>query len=132
MIVARNEPWLAYSSDGIVKSTESIKLLEIKCPYELNDTDTETLLVKCNRFLIEEDGELEFLKKHQYYGQVQCGLAILKLKTCDFVIYSSISKTIRIAKVDFDKEFACDLLRTVKEKYFNKMLHNVCVNSRVL
>ena len=59
MIVERNEPWLAYSPDGIVKSTESIKLLEIKYPYELNDTDTETLFVKCKRFLIKKDGELQ-------------------------------------------------------------------------
>ena len=59
-------------------------------------------------------------------------MAVLNLKTCDFVIYSSILKTIRIVKVNFDKKFACNLLRTLKEKYFNKMLHNVCVNSRVL
>ena len=69
LIAARTEPWLAYSPDGIVKSTESIKLLEIKCPYELNDTDTETLFVKCKRFLIEEDGVLQLKKNTSITGK---------------------------------------------------------------
>jgi hypothetical protein len=32
---------------------------------------------------------LSLKKKHKYYGQVQLGMAVLGLKKCDFIMYSS-------------------------------------------
>ena len=58
-------------------------------------------------------------------------MALLNLKDCDFVIYSSISHSIRIINVSFDKKCVEDLLSKLKKEYFEKMLHEICRNSRV-
>ncbi|XP_043466305.1 uncharacterized protein LOC122501102 isoform X2 [Leptopilina heterotoma] len=130
LIICQSEPWLAYSPDGVVFNDSKLyRLLEIKCPFELENTERKTLLKKC-KYL--KKNEVTLKEKHQYYGQVQLGMTLLNLKQCDFVIYSSKSKTIEIITVDYDKEFTTKLLNTLKKNYFENMLHYICLNSRVL
>lgn len=130
LIICKNEPWLAYSPDGVViKDSKVYRLLEIKCPLDLQNTERGTLLQKC-KYLNQKEFSLK--EKHQYYGQVQLGLTLLNLKQCDFVIYSSESKTLEIITIDYNKEFATKLLSTLKKNYFENMVHNVCLHSRVL
>lgn len=120
LIVSKSEPWLAYSPDGIViKNSRPSKLLEIKCPFNLQDTEKETLLKKC-KFLCLVKDDLKLKTRHQYYAQIQFGMALLNLKYCDFVIYSNVSHTIKIITVDFNEEYACDLLTALKNNYFKK------------
>lgn len=93
LIVSKSEPWLAYSPDGVViKNSRLWRLLEIKCPFELQDTEKETLLKKY-KFLCLVKDELKLKTRHQYYAQIQFGMALLDLKYCDFVIYSNVSHT---------------------------------------
>ena len=47
-------------------------------------------------------------------------MALLNSKDCDFVIYSSISHSIRIINVSFDKKCVEDLVSKLKKKYFEK------------
>lgn len=131
LIVSRDEPWLGYSLDGIViENGQPTRLLEIKCPYDLQDTEAHTLLTDCKRYLCKDkNGTLNLKKKHQYYGQVQLGMALLNLETCDFVIYSNVIDEIKIIKVNFDKNFVCAMLPQLKRRYFEKMLHVACKNS---
>lgn len=132
LVVCHSEPWLAYSPDGVVmKNGELCRLLEIKCPFELQDTKRDTLLKKCKAYLSVNGRELRLKEKHQYYAQIQLGMAILKLNLCDFVIYSNISDTCEILTVAFDKKYTSNLLITLKKNYFDKMLHQVCLYSRV-
>lgn len=129
LIISESEPWAAYSPDGIVCKNSAFKLLEIKCPYELQDTSEKSLIKKC-KFLCLKNEELRLKEKHQYYGQIQFGMALLNLKSCDFVIYSNVSNSIRILNVKFNVNFARDLFESLKRRYFDKMLHEICCNSR--
>ena len=127
LIVSKTEPWLGYSVDGVVKTADgSMKLLDIKCPLNLTDTSNERLKTKCKKYLKVKGNSLEFNKKHEYYAQVQFGMALLNWDSCDFVIYSHTSNTIRILTVNFDKPYAQNLLNVVKNKYFKEMLHVYC------
>ena len=131
LIVSDIEPWMAYSPIGVViKDFQVFRLLEIKCPYEIINTTNEILLTKC-KFLYATNNILHIKKKHQYYAQIQFGVALLNLKDCDFVIYSNISHSIRIINVSLGKQYVEDLLSNLKKKYFEKMLHEICRNSRV-
>ena len=126
LIVSKTEPWLAYSPDGIIKTADrSKKLLEIKCHMNLTDTSNGSLKTKC-KYLKLKGNNLEFNKQHEYYAQVQFGMALLNLDSCDFVIYSDISNTIRILTVNFDKPCAQNLLNVLKNNCFKEMLHVYC------
>ena len=132
LIVAMSEPWLAYSPDGVViENSKACRLLEIKCPYELEDTSTEVLRKKCKKFLKVQGNQVTVRDKHQYYAQVQCGMALLNLKWCDFVIYSNVSKSIKMINISYDKEYVQKLFGQLKKRYFEKMIHEICNNSRV-
>lgn len=68
LIVCKDEPWFAFSVDGVVfkynriiKKLE-IKLLEIKCPENLPDTEIETLETHCNTFLNVVSGTVNLKK----------------------------------------------------------------------
>lgn len=128
LIISESEPWAAYSPDGIVFKDSTCKLLEIKCPYNLRNTSDEALINKC-KFLCVKNEKLQLKERHQYYAQIQFGMALLNLKDCDFVIYSSISNSIRIFNVKLDENYAKNLLEVLKERYFEKMLHEICCNS---
>lgn len=129
LIISESEPWAAYSPDEIVCENSTFKLFEIKCPYELINTSDESLIKKC-KFLCVTNQELRLKEKHQYYGQIQFGITVLNLKSCDFVIYSNVSNSIRIFNVKFNVNFARDFFQTLKKRYFEKMLHEICLNSR--
>ena len=126
LIICKDEPWMAYSPDGIIKTLDgSIRLLEIKCPMDLPDTTNESLLKKC-KYLTLVNGDLRLKPKHAYYGQIQFGMALLNFSSCDFVIYASVSNTIRIITVKFDEVYANKLLVVLKNNYFKEMLHVIC------
>ena len=54
------------------------------------------------------------------------GMSVLNLPFCYFVIYASYDNTMHVIKVPHDYEFSKSLLTTVKEKYFQHMVHNLC------
>jgi hypothetical protein len=58
--------------------------------------------------------------------QVQLGMAILNVQSCDLVIYSPKSKSFATIAVPFDVQFATELFKIISYKYFNNMLHFVC------
>ena len=132
LVVCKSEPWMAYSPDGIViKDNKVYRLLEIKCPDELENTSDTILATKCKHFLKLEQNMLNLRKKHQYYRQIQFGMALLNLKDCDFVVYSSVSNSINVINVSYDQQYVANLLTRVKNIYFQKTLHVICENSRV-
>lgn len=120
------EKWVGYSPDGVVVNNDvPTKLIEIKCPYDGKILNAEAL--KNNVTFLDEFGNLR--KRHKFYGQVQMGLAMLNLQSADFIIYSSFDDNIEIINVDFDQEFADNLMTTAKHSFFNYMLHEICKNT---
>lgn len=130
LIVSKSEPWLAYSPDGIVMTRrDQNKLLEIKCPHDLVDTSIQSILNKC-KYLQLVESKLQMKKKHMYYAQIQFGMCLLNLTTCDFVIYSNHSNTIEIVSVSFDEVYANKLMLMLKKNYFGKMIDIICKFSK--
>lgn len=95
-------PWLAYSPDGVIFSDgKPTALLEIKCPYsEKTANIQETVNAQLNKFLVKHGENIQLKEKHQYYAQVQLGMAVLNLKSTQFVIYSAYDKNVFIVRVD--------------------------------
>lgn len=84
-----------FPDDIVIKESTLVRPLEIKCSYQIENTENVTLLKKC-KFLPLEKNEIKIKKKHHYYVQIQFEMALLNLKQCDFVIYSNISHSIKI------------------------------------
>ncbi|KAK3910032.1 Exonuclease [Frankliniella fusca] len=132
----RNPQFMEFgcSPDGIVSSKLGPKkLLEIKCPEMLKHGDPlnfEKYLNKSqqSRFCLHrsKNGELKLKKNHAYMYQIQMSMGILKLKECDFVVWSP--KKIFIQTVQFNWkmwEEICSLLiplhhRLLVPEYFLK------------
>jgi len=86
LVTNTSNPWLGYSPDGIIidSNYSPIKKIEIKCPFKgknINLTDLINNLVYIEKNV---DGSLRLKKNHMYYPQVQMGLVMLNVETCDF------------------------------------------------
>ncbi|KAK3931646.1 Sec-independent protein translocase protein TatC [Frankliniella fusca] len=100
-------PWLGYSADGIVFENDSpVKLLEIKVPVKGNKFSPST--IKKELKYLDKSGHLKH--KHPYYGQVQLGMALYNLSSCDFINYCICADDIVTDTVMFDEPFVLDLL----------------------
>lgn len=102
------------------------KLIEIKGPFKGKTEKAEKILHELNYINLPYRSLKE---KHEYYGQIQLAMAILNLKTTDFVVYSSFDKSIALISVDIDLQFLAKMLPALKKAYFEHMLHVVCVNN---
>ena len=87
----------------------------------------ESFLDLCD-YLEKEDTEIKLKKRHNYYGQVQLGMALLGLDITKFIIYSSHTKTYLELDVYFDETFARELIIKITDNYFVNMLHVYCLN----
>ncbi|XP_067392765.1 uncharacterized protein [Emydura macquarii macquarii] len=100
LFIHPEKEWLAASPDGIVRDTDTGKLLEVKCPYKHRDKTVKEAC-KDKAFCLEMDGESYSLKRdHPYYTQVQCQLATTGFDKADFVVHTN--KDTVITSVDFD------------------------------
>lgn len=91
LIVSLLNPWIGYSPDGVIfKNGVPTAVLEIKCPFTGKTKNTnETVMSIVGKSLYIDGNQIKLKKKHQYYGQVQLGMAVINVKHCMFVIYSS-------------------------------------------
>lgn len=129
MVVSHSNPWLGFSPDGVIMENDRPhQLLEIKCIFE-GATKTIAEAVKTAKYLIQENGKYKLKKNHQYYGQVQMGMAILNLQKAILFIFASFDDSGLIVEVDFDYEFSKKMILTIKERYFENMLHVLCTRS---
>lgn len=130
LIVSKLNPWLAYSPDGIIcKDGKPDKLLEIKCLKNgktmTAESVAQTEIGKC--LVLNNSGKIELKQKHKYYGQVQHGMAILKLKNTAFVFYADFDQSLFVVNVEFDDTFAMKMLKALKNMYHKFMLHEICL-----
>lgn len=132
-LTSENEKWLGYSPDGIILDSKNYpsKVLEIKCPFKGATLDITELMDNLNYITKFDDGTYHLKKKHAYYGQVQLGMVMLNVSKCDFVIYSSFSESYINLEILFDTDFTKKMLISLKNAYFTKMLHNICIFKNV-
>ena len=94
------EPGLLISSSysGIGASLYGIRkcqcceptVVEIKCPFKGKDLDSKiAFLLPTVSGKKDENANVFLDKNHLHYLQVQTGMAVAGLKTCDFVTYTS-------------------------------------------
>lgn len=132
LVISINNPWLAYSPDGIVfEDNKPSRLLEIKCPVA-GKKATAAEILPGTKFLTMSEGKFTLRKKHAYYGQIQMGMALLNLQETDLVIYAPFDDSIEIIPIPFDENFAKDMLYSLKRVYFDCMVHNLCEGESVL
>ena len=78
LIISTQNPWLGYSPDCVVfKEGKPDVLIEIKCPYAGKTKSVEEILINLKYIKLPERTLKE---KHEYFGQVQLGMALLNLK----------------------------------------------------
>lgn len=78
------------------------------------------------KYIILKNGTYELKKKHQYYGQIQLGMAILNVNICHFIVYFSDSQSYIEIKVLLDEEYTHEMISSLKKKYVENMLHKIC------
>lgn len=127
-VTSHDYPWLGYSPDGIIVNNlnEPIKLVEVKCPYPSCTVDSQNCIEKLKFISKNDDGSLILNKKHTYYAQVQLGLVLINLSSCDFIIYNSLQHNYKVINVNFDDKYCKTLLQVLKIVYFEKLLHTIC------
>ncbi|KAJ8976851.1 hypothetical protein NQ317_012975 [Molorchus minor] len=80
LVIAKSLPWLAFSPDGVIfEGGVPTSLLEIKCPYIGKEQGPEVFIKYCD-YLEIVNYKPQLKVHHQYYGQVQFGMALLNLK----------------------------------------------------
>lgn len=108
LVISAKQPWLCCSPDGIINFGDSIHLVEIKCPYSLQDS---ILIDHMNQisfvpYIHYINGHLTLKSTHAYFTQVQLMLYILMLNHAFFFVYSS-KQSITI-HVDRDNSFLAE------------------------
>ena len=122
LIVPPKCPWIGVSPDAIVfQDGKAHRLVEIKSPTAGAKLSAAELLIEGKAHYVVFDGENGSLRqRHPYYGQVQMGMAVLSVSTCDFVVYGNGS--LAIIKVPRDDAFIRDMLQVLHSVYFRVML----------
>ena len=126
-VISQSNAWLSYSPDGIImEGGKPSILLEVKCPYAGKDNSIMTILPGIKYIKIEGE-TVTFNKKHDYYCQIQMGMALLNVQSADFMIFASFDSTYIILNVLLDRDYITKVFTAVKKAYFNFMLHYLCI-----
>ena len=105
LVVNPSIPWLGASPDGLIfdQLTNSLGILEIKCPYSHRLCTVQEAAASSN-FFASMVGSVVMLKRSEkYYFQVHGGMALARVHWCDFVIYTF--KNYTIERIRFDVDF---------------------------
>lgn len=90
LVVNPQVPYLGASPDRLVASTDnSLKLVEIKCPFSVFEKKT-TILKQVEQgsfYLVNENGQLQLRKQHDYFYQIQGQLNLCGIEECDLVVF---------------------------------------------
>ena len=110
MFVSPNYPFIAASPDRVVDDST---LLEVKCPF----TAREQLISHASvpYLKLNEDGDLELDRNHQYYYQVQGQMFCTGKQHCDFVVYTF--KDMKVLNINFDQCFVDKMVEQLKSFY---------------
>ncbi|KAG0422202.1 hypothetical protein HPB47_001944, partial [Ixodes persulcatus] len=122
LLVCTENPWLGCSPDGIVMFDDvPSRLLELKCLTQGKVVGARETAASCKA--LEKVGDaFRLKKKHTFYGQVQLGMTLLIVDSCDFVIYASVDDSIETINVPFDQDFTWGMLKHLKTVYFKHVL----------
>ena len=130
-----DKSYLGASSDGRVYDPNCSLpsgVLEIKCPYSIDGTSITTERVSDiarthgSKFFLEftNDGQLTLKKSSRHYCQVQGEMAIMKVRWCDFVVWTTAD--MHIERIYFNQNFWEDsLLPKLESFYVNSVVPEI-------
>ena len=129
LIISRHYSWIGASLDGIRKcQCCDPSAVEIKCPFKENYLDPKVaFLLPSVGGKKDTDGQYFLDENHLHYFQVQTGMAVSGLKTCDFFTYTS--KGIFVVKINFNANFWENIVATVYKFYCNQIVHSFLVEA---
>lgn len=122
-------PWIGMSPDGLV--IEQGILLEVKClvntkniPLEkaVNDAIYTTSYNNDNNSEWYHWKKNSLKKNHKYYAQVQIGMYLLNVQTCDFLIFNYKDGSCAIISVPYDREYTKNIIYSLHPVYFKYVL----------
>ena len=87
-------------------------------------------MINTIKWLEKRNDQLTLKQRHAYYAQIQISMAILNLQSTDFLIYTPFDNNLTTLSISFDEEYTKDLLCSLKEIYFDKMMHFICEKER--
>ena len=78
---------------GFYQNNACIGILEVKCPYSLDNVDITKMhpkeITKHPKFWLEiHDGTPRLKQNHKYFYQIQGELAIMEKPWCDFIVWT--------------------------------------------
>lgn len=123
-LIMRSNGFLGCSPDGIIynHTTAEQGLLEIKCLISAEKTPLLDVAQQSSHFCLKvnSEGELRLKTSHNYYYQIQGGMAIAKLDWCDFVLWTPTE--LCVEKVKFDKEAWQEMEKKLISFYHKSMV----------
>lgn len=114
LIINSSASWLACSPDGVDLNRNV--LIGIKCPV-LGTTLNLTDLLPQLKYLSFKNDCYHLKTNHNYYGQVQLGMFILNIETCEFLVFRQVENTCAIIPVTKDNTFLEKLTPALKYIY---------------
>lgn len=124
-IISKLNPWLSYTPDGILmKNGKPHTLIEVKCPFAGKKKCITDIIEKI-KFLKVVGNSIEFKRNHEYFCQIQLGMAILNVSSTDFIVYASYDASFMIINILYEEQYILNVLSTVKQIY-SHMLHFEC------
>ncbi|XP_032451973.1 uncharacterized protein LOC100679213 [Nasonia vitripennis] len=125
-VISRSNAWMSYTPDGvIVTNGKPSLLLEVKCPYAGKFKGITEVLSSLKYIKITGESVV-FTERHEYYAQIQMGMAILNVSSTAFMIYASSDSSFIIFDVPYNENYIFNVLANVKRSYCDKMLHYIC------
>ena len=93
--------FLGATPDGVIEGSDSLKIIEIKCPYSVRDLEIEEACATSDFYCTLNNGLFQLKRNHQYYHQIQGTMAITNAHACDFVVWTP--KSMKVETILFDK-----------------------------
>ena len=114
-------PRFGYNADGIILRDSAFSdLWENKTPGAGKTHGAATICDKCKKCMVNSRLKI----KHDDYGQVQLGMLLTCMRTCDFTLYCDGLDEIFVDKVTFNETFTKDMVVALTEVfYFSRFCH---------
>lgn len=126
-IVCEEHPFLGASPDALVQcDCCGLGVVEIKCPFCVNQASFEVAVDKSKNFCLDQlpEGIFKLKHDHSYFYQCQLQMFVTKRNFCDFVVWSP--NQLHIERVEADEQ----LIETAVPK--SKTFWRLCILPELL
>ncbi|KAH9378896.1 hypothetical protein HPB48_010815 [Haemaphysalis longicornis] len=122
LVVHQVQPWLCGSPDGLVITGETTRLVEVRCPFVLQDSMLIDYAkgISNIKFIQYVDDQLTLKSSHDYNTQLMVMLYVLNLTDALFFVYSKKqSITVEVKRND---KFLAEYIPKMECFYFTHLL----------